>query len=123
MIGLNFPKHYRLLTKSDYSRVFSSSKPIKSSNWLILIRKNELGFARLGLIIAKKKCKRAVDRNTLKRLTREIFRVNHALVPNVDVIVLLRGSYKKEKCKKSENSSFIKKELQEQWQKLINSYA
>lgn len=37
---------------------------------------NNLGHSRLGLIVAKKIARRAVDRNKVKRLLREVFRMN-----------------------------------------------
>ena len=46
----------------------------------------------MGLAIAKKAVKRAVDRNRIKRIIRESFRhVQHDL-PNIDVVIMCRTS-------------------------------
>jgi len=44
---------------------------------------------RLGLSIAKKILKRAVDRNKFKRLAREVFRLNQTQLPNKDFVVMV----------------------------------
>ena len=54
----------------------------------MLYRPNGLNGARLGLAIAKKCARRAVDRNRLKRLVRESFRAHVQSLPGVDIVVL-----------------------------------
>ena len=50
-------------------------------------------FGRLGMAVAKRHAKRAVDRNLLKRLLRESYR-QHALSQRpVDLVVSLRASW------------------------------
>lgn len=47
------------------------------------------GDARLGLVVGKKLLKRAVDRNRLKRIVRERFRIRRANLPVCDLVVRL----------------------------------
>ena len=58
---------------------------------LILARRNSLGYSRLGLVVAKKHAKRAVDRNQIKRMIRESFRHNQLKLENFDCVVLSRA--------------------------------
>ena len=51
---------------------------------------NDLGMTRLGLIVAKKVLRRAVDRNRAKRVIRESFR--RQSLPALDVVVRLTES-------------------------------
>ncbi len=54
---------------------------------MLYIRPNSLPHARLGVVVAKRFAPRAVTRNMIKRLTRELFR--KAALPAVDCIVRL----------------------------------
>ena len=49
-------------------------------------------YPRLGLVISKKNCRRAVNRNRIKRLIREQFRLKQNFLSNMDVVVLLKSS-------------------------------
>jgi len=53
----------------------------------VLARENLTGSARLGLAISKRAAKRAVDRNRLKRIAREVFRKQLDLPP-LDFVVM-----------------------------------
>ncbi len=80
---------------------------------LVLYRSNDLGFARLGLIVSKKCEKRAVGRNRLKRLIRESFRKNQEFIVSLDIIVIARKGLAKE----DNNKIFI--DLEKHWQRLM----
>ena len=54
---------------------------------MLYTRSNDLPHARLGVVVAKRFAPRAVTRNTIKRVTRELFRV--AKLPAIDCIVRL----------------------------------
>lgn len=56
------------------------------------MRNNEGDGARLGIIAAKRKLPRAVDRNRAKRIIRESFRRNRDLLDASDVIVLAQAA-------------------------------
>ena len=56
----------------------------------LLARENTVGYPRLGMIVAKRNAKRAVDRNTVKRIIRESFRMNKAALSANDYVVILK---------------------------------
>ena len=58
--------------------------------WIILVRSEVIGPARLGLAIAKKRAKRAVDRNRIKRVARESFRCHRHRLAGVELVVMNR---------------------------------
>lgn len=96
--NLNFTKEKRLLNKQSFSLVFNE-KEVKFfyKNFLVLLKKNQLDFPRLGIIVPKKVFKKAVDRNLVKRKIRESFRQNQLNLSKIDVIFLLTARAKKEK--------------------------
>lgn len=51
--------------------------------------------ARLGLVVGKKQLKRAVDRNLLKRVAREVFRQTRENLPKLNLILRLGTKLKR----------------------------
>ncbi|MCI0509464.1 MULTISPECIES: ribonuclease P protein component [Chromohalobacter] len=91
MSDQGFSRRLRLLTAGDYQHVFAhASFKVHGKGLLMLARPNALGSPRVGLVFSKKNVRRAVDRNRLKRLVRESFRLQQQRLPAVDIIVLAR---------------------------------
>ena len=59
----------------------------KTAHFVLYTRPTELPHARLGVVVAKRFAPRAVTRNTIKRVTRELFRLS--ALPALDCIVRL----------------------------------
>ncbi|PLY16965.1 MAG: ribonuclease P protein component [Sedimenticola sp.] len=85
-----FPRSARLISPKDYSRVFNRAQKSVDDYFTVLYRVNDLNQARLGLAIAKKNLKRAVDRNQVKRVVRESFRSHQPELEGLDIVVLSR---------------------------------
>ncbi|WP_346838264.1 ribonuclease P protein component [Microbulbifer sp. SAOS-129_SWC] len=86
-----FPKPLRLLTAAHYRALFSGTQlRAAHPNLLILARPNGLDHPRLGLVMAKKHVRNATDRNRIKRVARETFRLRQHQLPAVDAVVLAR---------------------------------
>jgi ribonuclease P protein component len=79
----------RLTLNKDFKRVFKEGKKIWVGRHLLIIYcPNQLGLRRLGLVVSGKIGK-AVERNKVKRLLRELFRKNKELFPEgVDLIMI-----------------------------------
>ncbi|MEP4855427.1 MAG: ribonuclease P protein component [Lentilitoribacter sp.] len=96
MTELGFGKERRLLTATDYRSVFNgASFRVSRRQILILANENPSGKTRIGLVIAKKHVRLAVQRNRLKRLTRESFRHHQQLLNGLDIVMLARGGLDK----------------------------
>ena len=89
-MSTGFSRELRLLKSSDFSFVFE--RPIRVGNraFTVLCRTNTHNHPRLGMAIAKKQVKLAVERNKIKRLIRESFRKQQSTIPNYDFIFMVR---------------------------------
>ena len=84
-----FPRQVRLLHSRDFQTVFTHAECKSSDRYFTLLaRRNDFAYPRLGLAITKKKIKTAVARHALKRLVRESFRHNKALLAGLDIVVM-----------------------------------
>jgi ribonuclease P protein component len=84
----SFPKASRLLAADDFRRVFAGPRKSADGCFTVLYRPSAGEHARLGLAISKRRLRRAVDRNRIKRIVRESFRAHRSHLPPVDVVVL-----------------------------------
>ncbi len=87
----SFSREQRLLCAADFKAVFDQPD-VKASrqHGLLLARASQHNTSRLGLIIAKKNVRKAVERNRIKRLVREYFRRATHAQGNFDIIFLAR---------------------------------
>lgn len=85
----SFPREVRLLKPEHFEQVFKENERARTDSLLVMARPNALGYARLGMIIAKRLLPRSVDRNRVKRCVRETFRVQRQRLPPCDYVVRL----------------------------------
>ncbi len=58
----------------------------------MLVRPNPFGVPRLGVIVPKRIFPRAVDRNRMKRVLRELFRAQQARLGSRDILIRVSAS-------------------------------
>lgn len=87
-----FSRQARLITKADYNTVFRHSRRYSDKYWTVLAHRSRSASARLGLAIAKKRAKRAVDRNRLKRIAREAFRHRQSELAGLHFVIMNRDA-------------------------------
>ncbi|MBN7821830.1 ribonuclease P protein component [Bowmanella sp. Y26] len=83
-----FSRELRLLTPTHFENVFQQAIPAVSPQLTALARPNGLHHPRLGITLAKKRVKKAHDRNRLKRVIRESFRLNQHDLPSADIVLV-----------------------------------
>jgi ribonuclease P protein component len=109
----NFAATLRLKTPTEFQKVFANPSKSTDQYFTLLAIKNQRKHPRLGLAIAKKNIKRAVDRNKIKRITRESFRLQqHQLIP-IDIVVLAR------KEATNASSDHLARSLTKHWYELV----
>ena len=81
-------KEERLRRKGDFETIAKEGARKHTKNFLIIARKNDRGFSRLGAVTSKR-LGNAVERNRVKRLMREFFRRNKdRLPPSTDYVIV-----------------------------------
>lgn len=110
-----FTKSVRLLNSDAFGNVFKTTKyKVSSKHFLILATKNEGLGSRIGLIVAKKHVKLAVQRNRIKRLIRESFRTSSKIPSDLDIVMLVRHGTD------DLSNEFCTESLDRLWGKLAN---
>ncbi len=103
------------LTKPGYDKVFSQGKSYRIPGFVVLVCPNQSNSARIGIIVAKKNIKKASDRNRVKRVIREAFRLGQAELKGWDIVVLARYNAGEQK------SLNTRQQLEKVWKKLARS--
>ncbi|SFC73206.1 ribonuclease P protein component [Massilia yuzhufengensis] len=83
----DFARVRRIVKTDEFSSVFRLRPAQKTAHFVLYTRPNTLPHARLGVVAAKRFAPRAVTRNTIKRITRELFRTSE--LQALDCIVRL----------------------------------
>lgn len=90
-----FPSRYKLLKTDEYSSVFSFRRRFFRGGLIVHYMPNGLGYPRLGIVVGKKVIRCAVDRNYVKRVVREWFRLHREAIGEVDLVVQFNDSFGK----------------------------
>jgi ribonuclease P protein component len=83
----DFSRARRIVKTDEFSSVFRLKPAFRTAHFVLYTRSNQLDHARLGIVAAKRFAPRAVTRNTIKRIARELFR--QASLPAMDCIIRL----------------------------------
>lgn len=84
----SFSKACRLRHPAEFKQVWQKAKRCAAQFITIFSCQNTLGHARIGLSFSKKNIRRACDRNRLKRVARETFRLNQNKLGSKDLVVV-----------------------------------
>ena len=112
MVSYEFSRELRLLTPGQFQQVFNHPTRFGTRHFTILVTNNSNNHARLGMAIAKKRVKLAVQRNRIKRLVRENFRTAQHKLPPYDLVVMVKSG-----IDQLDNSA-INSEIAYLWRKL-----
>lgn len=82
-----FESRLRLTSKPQFDAIYASGRRIDDRFFGLRVKPNGLEFPRIGLAVAVKTAGNAVQRNRLRRLIRESFRLVRHELPAVDIVV------------------------------------
>ncbi|HEY3809237.1 MAG TPA: ribonuclease P protein component [Steroidobacteraceae bacterium] len=89
---LKFPRERRLRTPADFKRVYAQGRRISNEFFTANTQPNQLPLPRLGMSVAVRTMGGAVERNRLRRMIRESFRLHQTLVLPLDIVVGVRST-------------------------------
>jgi len=115
--SLDFARDRRIVKTDEFSSVFRLRPAYRTAHFVLYVRPTDLPNARLGVVAAKRFAPRAVTRNTIKRVTRELFR--QTALPSIDCIVRLSQPVNTKKGPAT--SASLKVLLREELQRLFAS--
>jgi ribonuclease P protein component len=87
---LTHPKERRLRRKREFDAVYAHGRRFGNSFFGVTAHVNVKGGPRLGLAVAVKTAGNAVERNRIRRLIRESFRLHQHEIPALDLVVSAR---------------------------------
>ena len=82
----------RLRKAAEFRELYASGRRLGGELFTAVVRPNQLGTARLGMSVPARIVRRAVQRNRVRRLIRESFRVRCGELPALDIVVGVRSA-------------------------------
>lgn len=67
--------------------MLAGGRALRRPGFSLVLRPNAYGVPRLGLIVPKRVFPRAVDRNRVKRVLRELFRTRRSRLGSRDILI------------------------------------
>ena len=110
--SLGLPPERRLRLSADFKRLYATGRRLGNESFTAVVHPNAAGAPRLGMSVAARMLRRAVERNRVRRLVRESFRIHQLRLPAVDIIVGIRSSVREA------SSLQLRDSLERLWRKI-----
>ncbi|MGH8229132.1 MAG: ribonuclease P protein component [Steroidobacteraceae bacterium] len=114
---LRFSPRRRLRRKSDFQAVYSRGRRLGDGLFAMVVRPSGSDAARLGLAVATKAAGNSVERNRIRRIIRETFRLRQRELPRMDVVVSARAAVR------GARNDVLRTSLNTLWDRLIQQCA
>ena len=88
---LTLPARLRLRRKKDFDAVYARGRRLGDGYFGMTATVNDAGAPRLGLAVAVRVAGGAVERNRIRRVIKESFRLHQDGLPAVDLVVSARA--------------------------------
>lgn len=100
-----FPARERIKRRRDFDRVAKEGRSLSDGLLRVRAAPNALAHGRLGIIVSRRMSRLSPERNRMKRLIREAFRLNqHALPAGTDWVVIPKGNLSRKSLREIEAS-------------------
>jgi len=95
--GVGFSKKEHLLKSKDFRNVYTKGRKISVGGTAVCVLENTFGYNRLGFSISSRNFKLATTRNRIRRLFREVYRLNKAeLKTGFDLVVIVKRGFSRD---------------------------
>ncbi len=105
---LRYTRAMRMVSKYDFERAFKTGGRARGRSVSLIAAPNGLEGTRLGLSVGKACWKGAVERNRVRRVFREAFRLSYAALPKGCDLILMPAT-----PKLKPNLALVRAELEE----------
>jgi ribonuclease P protein component len=112
VLPLSFPPARRVRKPAEFKRVYATGRRMGNEFFTVNLQPNELGAPRLGMSVAVRTMGNAVRRNRVRRMIRESFRLNQAILPSLDIVIGVRAGAR------AVEPALLRASLERLWQKL-----
>ena len=107
-----FQSKLKIKKSAEFANIYSKNKYFYNSGLIMLTKNNNLENPRLGISIPKKNLKLSVQRNKIKRIIKESFRLNYKKIDKLDIVLIGGKNINKFNIKNTQKS------LLELWKKI-----
>ena len=111
------PPARRLRQAAQFKRLYAQGRRLAADGFTAVVQDNDTGAARLGLSVAARILRLAVQRNRVRRIIRESFRHHQQQLPPVDIVVGLRSA------PRDADNAQLRRSLEKLWQKIYATCA
>lgn len=88
-----FHRCNRLLSSAEFQPLFNQPDyRVGGQHILLLASENQSDNGRIGLVVGKRRVRHAVQRNNVRRISRESFRLRKQQLAGLDVIILVKAT-------------------------------
>ena len=109
---LTLPARLRLRRKKDFDAAYARGRRLGDGYFGMTATVNDAGAPRLGLAVAVRVAGGAVDRNRIRRVIKESFRLHQEELPAVDLVVSARAKAR------AAPGALLRESLENLWKKV-----
>lgn len=91
---LTFPAQRRLRHKPEFDAARARGRRFGNGYFAVTVISNDKSGPRLGLAVSLRVARSSVERNRLRRIVKESFRLHQHMLPAVDIVVSARSRAK-----------------------------